>query len=453
MKRVISVILCVCAVFTLCSCTVIRKATAFSVAGVFADNMVLQRETAIPVFGTGEDGQQITVSFNGQEKSTTISNGEWRVNLDSEQACKEGKVLTVTSSNGEKTDFSNVLVGDVWLCSGQSNMYWKITYCAEREQERLYTDIENSLIRSCYIEPLSADTPQKTIANQYWVESSRDTMSIYSAYATSFAQYLQKALDVPIGIVTAAQGSTSIERWVSGGENYNSMIYPLQPFAFKGVLWYQGENNVLKDPNYKVNYPASFKQLCNEWRAGFENENMPVMQTQIAGFGNIDSSPWSDWANMMVLQPTYTSFEENTYTVVNYDLGDSANIHPDYKKAVGKRAAYLALEKIYKTDGYYGVSPYTEKFEFTDEGLLITFGGVHERLKANSKYARGFEICGEDGVYVTATATFAAANQILVEIPEIIGAVKGVRFNYGNLPSKTVTSEDIPVMSFVHEFN
>ena len=453
MKRVLTALLCVFTVFALCSCTVIRRATEFAVAGVFADNMVLQRETSIPVFGTGDDGLTIKVKFNGQEKSTVIANGEWRVDLDAEQASKEGKVLEVISSNDETTAFSNVLVGDVWLCSGQSNMYWKIQYCGTREQDRIYTYIENDLIRSCYIEPILADTPQKTIAHQSWVLSSRETMALYSAYASSFAQYLQTALDIPVGIVTAAQGSTSIERWVSGGENYNAMIYPLQPFAFKGVLWYQGENNVLKDPDYKVNYPASFNQLCNEWRAGFENENMPVMQAQLAGFGNRGDSTWSDWAYMMVMQPKYTSDEQNTYTVVNYDLGDSANIHPDHKKALGKRAAYLALQKIYNIDGYYGVSPYAENFEITENGLLITFGGVNEMLKSNTKTARGFELCGEDGTYYTTTASIVLPNRILVDTSVIEGTVKGVRFNYGNMPSSSVFSEGIPVMSFIHEFN
>ena len=454
MKRILAFALCIFTVFALCSCTVIRRATEFEVAGVFADNMVLQREKTIPIFGTGDNGLTITVDFNGQEKSTVVENGEWRINLDAEQASKEGKVLTVSSSAGGATAFSNVLIGDVWLCSGQSNMYWKIQYCGQREQDRIYASIENNLIRSCYIEPILSQTPQKTITHQSWVESSKETMALYSAYATSFAQYLQPVLDIPIGIITSSQGSTSIERWMEGGLNYNAMIYPLQPYAIKGVLWYQGENNVLKDPNYKTNYPVSFNDMCSQWRAGFENEDMPVMQTQIAGYGYPGDATWSDWANMMVLQPTYTSDELNTYTVVNYDLGDSTLIHPDHKKAVGKRAAYLALEKIYKVDGYYGVSPYVESYEFTQDGILITFGGVHERLKSNTKSARGFEICGKDGVYYKTTASIVAPNQILVNTSAVTaGGVRGIRFNYGNLPSGSIYSEEIPVMSFVHNFD
>ena len=452
MKRIVTVFSCVCMVLALCSCSVVRRARDFSLAGIFADNMVLQREVSVPVFGTGENGITVTVSFNGQEKSTVIENGEWRVDLDAEPACKEGKTLSVSSSGGETVSLSNVLVGDVWLCSGQSNMYWKIIYCSETEQKRLYENIEREFIRSCYIEPVLSDTPQDTIANQTWVESSRETMAVYSAYATAFAQFLQEGLDIPIGIVTAAEGSTSIERWVSGGENYNAMIYPLQPFAFKGVLWYQGENNVLKDPDYKVNYPESFRQLCREWRAGFENEDMPVIQTQIAGYGMPGDTTWSDWAYMMVLQPTYTSDAENTYTVVNYDLGDMSNIHPNLKKAVGKRAAFLALEKIYGVEGYYGTAAYAENFEFTEDGLLITFGGVNERLETTTSTARGFELCGTDGVYVTAKASMILPDKILVEVPDTIDVVKGVRFNYGNIPSKTVFSGVIPAMSFIHEF-
>ncbi|PWM47216.1 MAG: hypothetical protein DBX47_00865 [Clostridiales bacterium] len=432
---------------------VVEKTTVFKLNGIFNHNMVLQRQSTVPVYGLASDGITVTVDFNGQVKSCISSGGKWRIDLDSMEANSVGAQLTVTTSSGEKAQYNNILVGDVWLCSGQSNMYWRVQDIPNStEKLKIQRAASNTNIRSFWANQVSATTPQNDIERQLWKISSSSGVLDQSAYAISFAQGLQETLGIPIGIATLCQGSTSITSWIEGGNYYNAMIASVMPFKFKGVLWWQGETDCLKDANFETNYPKYFTSMVNSWRSGFENPVMPFLQTQIANYAvDNDTTSFGSWVQMQHLQPRMIDENNKIYTVCNFDNFDSlSNIHPNEKKAAGTRAANLALEKVYGLD-VYGAAPRFLKAEKTANGVLVTFTDVHDGLTANTSLGTKFSACGSNGVFVNVSYSIVSANQILLNTNSITN-VKTIRYISNSATAPVIFGGGVPLFGFSYSF-
>jgi len=421
-----------------------------SINGYFSSNMVLQRERQVAIFGKGTDGVEVTVTFDGQEKKTTVENGKWLLHLDEMEACSEGKDLTVTA-NGKSRVLENVVVGDVWLCSGQSNMEWMTSWFSKETQEEIQSRGRNDMIRSCYVTPRKSNGVMDDIEDIKWVVSDSNNCLTMSCYAICFAQSLQPALDIPVGILTVAVGSTELDKWLEGGTYYNSEIAPLMPFTFKGVVWYQGESDLYHDPDSIVNYPVNFGKLLDIFREDCNNPDCPVLVAQLANYNaQATSGTWADFRGMQAeLQHIY----DNVYVVCGLDYSPvpsaSIQIHPDVKIRQGDRTAKLALECVYGYEGVYGSAAYLDKVELLDDDhLLLTFANVHNKLEGfRSSKARMLYICGEDGVFVTTTGEFQNNNQILVDISAVEN-FKTIKYCWVAVASPTIKSEGIPVFSF-----
>lgn len=400
------------------SVTVIERTREFSLNGVFNTHMVLQRNANTPVFGLGSDGDVVTVSFGSQKKSCVVENGKWQISLDPMEANAESQTLSVESA-AENIEIicEDVLVGDVWLCSGQSNMFLRVgdldpyayendpygddgiiedCYIVERYYEAFHESANNSLVRSCWQWPghenvksehTSATPYDDILSRMDWVacdNGNPELLDLQSAYAVSFALNIQKEIGVPVGVVCSAQGGTTIKEWLpidgsetSGieyymdgsnykGNYYNTMIAPMMPFAFKGILWWQGESDALKYgyPEFSTfdftpendRYGEHLEKLVNTYREGFTScvdGSMPFIQSglvycSVSGIENLRTA-WATFKKRQ-LSGRYTENIPEAYTTnlwKYYVFGQKDNVHSPRKWECGEASAKTALTYIY----------------------------------------------------------------------------------------------------------
>ena len=431
---------------------------------LFTDNMVLQRNADVAVFGTAAPTNELTVTFAGQTKVTTSdANGAWSVLLDSMSASFTPRTLTV--SDGTFSDsVTNVLVGDVWLASGQSNMDRPISTFATIEP----TGKVNPNIRIMNIATAEEAEPVDVIGidgslNGSWQECGDPAqLDAFSPAAYFFSAELQDELDIPIGIIESAVGGTKAEKWTPAAKMaelgfgddpegtilYNGMIHPLRNFTFKGVIWYQGESNADKPP---VHGPI-FLGLIESWRNAFGRGNIPFYFAQIAPYAGYawdvteEGAAWLRETQAAVLSIT------NTRMVVTLDIGEYADIHPQDKQTVGHRFALHALEAeglevVANSPGYSGMqmnaSEVTLTFTNAVNGLEtrevrmnknagLASGTDPEAFVVSSNTVAGFTICGENGVFVKADAVIAGS-QVVVSSALVPNPV-AVRYGWVSFP-------------------
>lgn len=347
----LSVIMC-CSVFSGCFGVLSgAAATDFTVAKIFGDNMVLQCGKEVNVFGTASEGTTVTVTFAGQTKTAVAdSNGAWIAKLDAMQADSEGKTLTVSNGVTEKS-FSGVLVGEVWFASGQSNMAYTVSQVGNQNQ---YTDFDN------YPNIRLVKIPNDTSAEYTWETPSsvKDALN-NSAMAQAFALQLQKELNVPVGIVTAAVGGSWIEQWmdtstasnnksdtfkslnISSSTFFESMVKPIIPFTFAGELWYQGEANCQEPAKYENQFKAYVQMIRGYF--GY----LPILTMQLPRYNGWEGQFFPEFR---LSQQNLHDEENKLYTVGGIDFGHKSNIHPKDKVEFAKRAVNVALEFVYEKE-------------------------------------------------------------------------------------------------------
>lgn len=371
------------------------------VASVFTDDMVLQRSKTVPVWGTGSVGESVSVSFDGQVKATTVAgDGTWRVDLDSMSANASEQSLSIAGpSNTIMLD--GLLIGDVWLASGQSNM--KKTLGWNQDIQSFLDNANNDQIRFLNI-PINIETDPQDSFNASWSVSSTATVNGLSAIAVIFSQRMQPEIGVPLGVIISAEGSTAAECWVSNetfaappfsatkaywdtfltnweAEKtarlqdkldahlsspsspaaydmdhpstlktyptgcYNGMLHPLFPFSMKGIIWRQGEANWARAEQYGQLMPV----LLDEWRTNFEQPDLPFIQAQLPEQRSAAAEPGDSYiAELRDAQYQLTQTETNVEMAVLIDAHEpTGNVHPKNKQLDGERLAALALAKVY----------------------------------------------------------------------------------------------------------
>jgi sialate O-acetylesterase len=265
--------------------------------GLFTDNAVLQRGAKCPIWGTTDKSDNITVKIAGKEASAEPKDGKWRVDVPGLEA---GGPHTLTISQGDQTvELKNILIGDVWICGGQSNMQWSISASADPQQT--ISNSANEKIRLITIPRRGAPQPESNVAGTNWLPCNPDTTPEFTAVGYHFGSHLQKALNVPIGLINSNIGGTTAERWMSreaiesnpdlagmskpqgATDLYNAMIAPLAPLAIKGAIWYQGESNADRAVQYRKLLPAMIKS----WRDTFGQGEFPFLIVQHAQFMQI----------------------------------------------------------------------------------------------------------------------------------------------------------------------
>jgi sialate O-acetylesterase len=474
-------------------------------ATLFQDHAVLQRGKPVPVWGTADAGEQVTVTFADQSKSTVAGqDGRWSVTLDPLSASATSATLTIAGNN--TLTFSDILIGEVWLASGQSNMEWAVKDTYDHALD--VPASANLPIRHIKIPRKVSDTPL-TQAGGSWQTASPATAGEFTAVGYYFARDIHALVGVPVGIINSTWGGTRAESWTdpdtlatnaalsyvgeawsktlaeypalkakhdadfeawlqrraaahAAGESfserapgapsgpghhatpsglYNAMIHPLVPFALRGTIWYQGESNA-GGVEQAVRYHELFSAMITGWRAKFGQGDVPFYWVQLANFSNRD--PQGDsWAFLRESQ-TKTLALSATGQAVAIDIGDVRDIHPRNMKDVGRRLARLALAREY---GFQiaDSGPVFQKAEREGAGYRVTF--AHGRLTAPLNTLAGFEIAGADKVFHPADAKIER-DAVLVSsaaVPEPVA----VRYAWRNAPAAGLFNrEGLPAAPF-----
>lgn len=476
-------------------------------ATLFQDHAVLQRDKPVPVWGTADSGEQVTVTFAGQSKSAVAGqDGRWSVTLDPLPASATPASLTIAGNN--ILTLSDILVGEVWLASGQSNMEWVVKDTYDHALD--VPGSANLPIRHIKIPRKVSDTPLAQ-AGGSWQTASPATTGDFTAVGYYFARDIHALVGVPVGIVNATWGGTRAESWTdpdtlatdpalayvgeawaqtladypalkakhdadreawrqrraaaqaaglpfterapgapSGPGHhatpsglYNAMIHPLVPYALRGTIWYQGESNAGRTEQ-AVRYHGLFSAMITGWRAKFGQGDFPFYWVQLANFSTRD--PQGDaWAFLREAQ-TKTLALPATGQAVVIDIGDVRDIHPRNKKDVGRRLARLALARDY---GFQIVDsgPVFQKAEREGAGYRVTFDHVHGRLTAPLNTLAGFEIAGADKVFHPADAKIERDTVFVssAEVPEPVA----VRYAWRNAPfAGLFNREGLPAAPF-----
>ena len=399
--------------------------TELKLHGLFKDGMVLQREQPVPVWGTAEPRRSVTVSVAGQKKTATAdAAGKWKVVLD---PLKAGGPLEVAVAADRTITLRNVLVGEVWLCSGQSNMGWSVRLSANAAEE--IAAARHPQIRLFTVPRRESESPE-TDVDGTWQECSPATIPTFSAVAYYFGRSLQKSLNVPIGLVHSSVGATRAQAWtprpvlegasdfkdvfvqhdrekanpnptvkpVAPSTLWNGMIAPLVPFAIRGTIWYQGEGNVGSPKMHQSLFPALIRSWRKEWGGEF-----PFLYVQLANhLARKDAPVESYWAMLRESQRLTLSVPK-TAMATAIDIGDAQDIHPKNKQEVGRRLALAAESVAYGKEVVYS-GPMIASMKREGEKIRLTFTHVGGGLVARGDTLKGFAVAGEDRKFVWAQA-------------------------------------------------
>lgn len=401
---------------------------------IFSDHTVLQQKSNVPIWGWGNASEtlQIVGSWAPQDTAKVVvsSDGNWKTTLKTSNA---GGPYTLQIIGSSSIKFQHIMLGEVWLCSGQSNMEWQPKQGLVNQKEEIqsanYPDI-----RIFQVAKQGADSPQNNCEGT-WQPCTPEVMSQSSAVAYFFSRRLYETLKVPIGIIVAAWGGTPAEVWVPKGaiensqaiiENrptvtypwwpvedaklYNQMIHPLIPFRIAGTIWYQGESN----QDRYCSYNTLMKKLIGSWRKGFGYE-FPFYFVQIA------PHTYNAKGNMPALlreqqEQTMRETPHTEMVVVSDLVNDVKNIHPVNKQGVGLRLANIALVKNYGQDIKGYLSPTYDSMQIAKNKVIIRFRNANDGLVCSQKKIVGLKIAGQDGKWLDADAKIKD-NTLIVSAP------------------------------------
>ena len=426
--------------------------------GLFADNMVLQRDSKVAVWGTTDKENSVTVTFGDQTVTAKPANNTWKVELAALKASAEPRELVVTQGD-QSIALKNVLVGDVWLCGGQSNMQWEVHQSAGAKEA--IEAAANPNIRLLTVNRYGAPTPVTDLKSNGWAEAKAETVHSFSAVGYYFGRDLQKSQQVPIGLISSNIGGTTAERWMSQdaidsnpeikdmhatqgkSDLYNAMISPLAPFGVKGAIWYQGESNADRPYNYRHVLAGMIKS----WRDTFGQGDFPFLIVELAPFTGIVKEPIDqEWAVVRESMQWIANNVPNVDTVSLVDVGDESDIHPQKKEPVGARLAIAARAMAYGEK----ITPAGPEFagaSFSGNQATIKFKNVGAGLEAKDGELKGFTIAGEDKKFYNASAKIDG--ETVVVTCEQVAAPQAVRFGWANYPVVNLWNKDgLPASTF-----
>jgi sialate O-acetylesterase len=443
---------------------------AVKLPAVFSDHMVLQREQPLPVWGWDEAGKSITVTL-GEAKAiaTAGADGKWQVMLPAQKA---GGPLTLRVEGTSTVALKDVLVGDVWICSGQSNMEWSVAASANPQEEIAAGD--HPQIRHIKINHTPADKPQTEVPSGGWQVCSPQTVANFTAVGYYFGRHLQQTLNVPIGLIGSNWGGTRIEPWTApcgfqqvpalkdiadkldtfplkndkGQINhqsalalYNGMIHPLVPYAIRGAIWYQGESN----NGEGMLYHEKMKALIAGWRCVWNKPNLPFYFVQLAPF-RYGGDP-KRLAELWEAQ-TATLCVPHTGMAATVDISNVADIHPKNKQDVGKRLALWALAQEHGQSNLVCSGPLYKGMKAEGNKIRLEFDHVGGGLVArDGKPLSRFEIAGEDKKFAEAQAAIDG-NTVVVQADAVAQPV-AVRFGWHQEAEPNLSNkEGLPASPF-----
>ena len=472
-------------------------------AALFTDHMVLQRDQLVPIWGTANPGERITISFGDQKKTALADeSGKWVVKFDALTANATGRELIATSATNSETRIEDVLVGDVWLCSGQSNMHFQMKSVANAPQE--IASMNAPAVRFFTVKQNFGQAPLHQTAG-LWKPVTPTTAGDCAAVACYFGVALQQKHNVPIGLLVSSVGGTRIESWMRSetlaatGESvaliekwksvspeefakigvaystfqhqrdfvhpkavkaakeqdkpappapiapkqrchdcpsalHNGMIAPLQPFAIRGAIWYQGESNSGQPKPYEKLLPAMIADWRNVW-----GKEMPFLFVQLAPHNSIHPSFRESQQRIWQNTP-------HTAMVVTTDVGNATNIHPTQKRPVGERLAIAARALVYG-ENIVSSGPVFSSMKIQGNRVVISFMHEGGGLITKEGELKGFTMTGDEGKFLPASAKIEG-NTVIVSSDKISKPV-AVRYNWAMLPEGNLFNRDgLPAAPF-----
>lgn len=464
--------------FPILACAILSPAAQaraeLQVSPMFGDHMVLQRELPVPVWGKADPGDEVTVRFAGQEVETIADqHGQWMLRLPPMAASAEGRTMGIESA-GTTKEFHDVLVGEVWVCSGQSNMQYgwgtrshpRYNWGGDAEIAKLAEQAAKLPIRSFEVPPNAAFTPIAETVGQW------STSLPGSAVAFGFSYHLQKALKVPVAVIVTCWGSSFIEGWMpieltaelphfkkimddfqkseearnrveaamkTGIRDgmvfvrkqpnllYNAMLHPVIPYGCRGIIWYQGEANSAQPELYAGTLPVWIRELRKRWN----RDDLPVLGVMLPGFGEekgvADPGSWA-WFR----EAQAKGFSLPHASLINtIDLGDAKNIHPADKAPITERLALLARRDIHG-ESIEARGPAFSKHRIDGKILTVEFDHADGLSTKDGKEPAGFYLAGADRKWHPARAAIKGTTIELQAdgVPEPVAC----RYAFSNKP-------------------
>ncbi|MVT11024.1 sialate O-acetylesterase [Chitinophaga tropicalis] len=423
-------------------------------------NMVLQRNKPLQVWGWADKGEKISVSFrNHTYNAVATADGKWKVQLPA-QTVGGPYTMTITGHNTIKLD--NILVGEVWVASGQSNMEMPVRGWGKvlnYEQEIAAANYPE--IRLFQVKRATSSVPLDDVKpwEGGWQPCSPQSIPEFSSTAYFFAREIYGHEHIPVGIIHSSWGGTVAEAWTSGESVkqipafadtvkayeslpapiapgnpnkptllYNAMIHPLLPYTIRGVIWYQGEGNANRAYQYRKLFPLMIK----DWRKHWNNGNFPFYFVQLAAFKDPKAEPGeSDWAELREAQLLTLSLP-NTGMATAMDIGDAKDIHPKNKQEVGRRLSLIARAQVYGEKISFSGPVYQSRLISANK-VVLTFKHADNGLKTKQGAAlKGFAVAGEDKKFHWAEATITG-NKVTVWSSEVARPV-AVRYSWADNP-------------------
>lgn len=453
--------------------------TSIRLPDIISSGMVLQQQTEVKIWGKATPGSRISIHTDWTRKDISTeadADSTWFLRVTTPKASWHQHVIALRENGNATTQvvLSNVLIGEVWFCSGQSNMEMFLNGFGgcpiDGANEEIATAAEwAGRIRMANVPKTGNTEPQEWVSGCKWNVPDVNTAPWMSAAAWHFAKMLTRTLQVPVGIISCAWGGSRVEGWLprnilesypdikleeelKRGWNgrwweyhspmimYNAMLHPLRHYTIKGFLWYQGESNVGR---HNV-HAERLKTMADLWRKEFGGtaETLPFYLAEIAPWEGYGGKDGISGALLREAQHQAAKLIGNSGCIVTNDLVkpcEAPQIHPANKRDVGYRFAYMALQKTYGIRSILGQSPEYERMEIHDKEIEVFFRHAEDGLSPWTDIV-GFEIAGADGKFQPATARYHERNRSIIVSSPQVAAPKNVRYCFKNFQIGNLTN-------------
>lgn len=440
---------------------------------ILGNGMVLQQNSKVMLWGKAAPCKTVKVrtSWDGRlSKTKSDDSGNWSLYVNTPVA---GGPYDIRISDGKELILNDILIGEVWLCSGQSNMEMPVKGFKGQPVEGSH----ETIVAACKDRPIRMFTVERAFSRTecddvkgVWKKHTPSSVADFSAAGYYFADFLQRNLDVPVGIINSSWSASHIEPWLSSesikkldwidvetmypdtissvynvpGIMYNAMINPLTNCSIKGILWYQGESNILEPERYK----KMFKIWAEQNRQLFRNDSLPVYFVEIAGYSLPDNMPIQ---RAVFKEAQLELFKEmdNVGIALTTDIGDSLFIHPKYKREVGERLAYWALSQTYGIGGFDYCGPVLNGYDYADGKIVMSFDYADNGLVPEIEDLQGFEVLDGNGSLLPVKAQIVrGTNKVEISFDNISDP-KEVRYCFKNYQKgNLMNNSGLPAAAF-----
>ena len=436
----------------------------------FSDNMVLQQQTECHIWGWAEPGKQVICHTPWDKKShraTARKDGRFEVTIQTPEA---GGPYDIWFRDGDAVKLSNVMIGEVWICSGQSNMEMQMKGFKQQPVEGTTEELlrcNDTQLRLFTVKRNASLTPVDTVTG-HWSEANAASVRDFSACAYYFGRALRQTLGVPVGLIATSWGGSACEAWMKADwlkafpkvnqhvteedvkklqqrcptALYNGQLKPLIGYAIKGAIWYQGEDNI---PRYDY-YAPLMARMVEGWRDDWKQGDFPFYYCQIAPY-NYSLIGWKDSQLLREQQMKAEAMIPNARMAVLMDAGLEYGIHPRKKRQAGERLALLALSNTYEVKGLPDFAKYKE-VAFQNDTCVISFDRSKEWVYfEHGPSSKNFEVAGQDRVFHPASKVWYSRNRVYV-VSDKVQQPAAVRYAWRDWAEGDLMHDGLPVSSF-----